>query len=254
MRRPRRRRSPACRASRCATACCGSTANGADRSSRRSSTRCRRTAGWSRTSPREPEPRDAVHLADRAGNSSDHRAPGRRAAAGVECLSWRLLRRDMRVARRELPFFLLRTALQPTAVRSSCSAISSRRWGFVRGGYTTRSCPGVARCRPRCRPCSRCRCPMVADFGWTRRDRGSPAGADPEPLVALEKIVIAGRAGVRRRRCSCCRRRGSSWARSPASTLVQRGAGAQRDAARRGHVLCARAADRLARSTRSRSA
>ena len=53
-----------------------------------------------------------------------------------------LLRRDMRVARRELPFFLLRTTMQPLMFVVVFGYLLPKM-GFMGSGYTTALLPGV---------------------------------------------------------------------------------------------------------------
>ena len=53
-----------------------------------------------------------------------------------------LLRRDVRVARRELPFFLLRTTMQPLMFVIVFGYLLPRM-GFMGRGYTTALLPGV---------------------------------------------------------------------------------------------------------------
>ena len=53
-----------------------------------------------------------------------------------------MLRRDMRVARREAPFFLLRTAMQPLLLMIIFGYLLPKI-GILRGSYTATLLPGV---------------------------------------------------------------------------------------------------------------
>ncbi len=91
-----------------------------------------------------------------------------------------LLRRDVRVARRELPFFLVRTVMQPVLFLIVFGFLLPRM-GFIRGGYTTALLPG----HPGGEPDDVVRAVGVAadDAGLRldARDRGPAAGAGADP-------------------------------------------------------------------------
>ena len=78
-----------------------------------------------------------------------------------------LLRRDMRVARRELPFFLLRTTLQPLMFVVVFGYLLPRM-GFMGRGYTTALLPGVLAISLTFSSIQSVALPMVQDFGWTK--------------------------------------------------------------------------------------
>src|SRR6185295_12400928 len=82
------------------------------------------------------EPRDALRLA--------HREEARLTARTVTSAQVfrALLKRDFRVAMRELPFFLLRTTLQPLMFVTVFGFLLPRM-GFMGRGYTTALLPGV---------------------------------------------------------------------------------------------------------------
>src|SRR5207237_3344661 len=89
------------------------------------------------------EPRDAVRIPD--GTEARMTAVAMaapRAEVRASSIFVALLRRDMRVARRELPFFLLRTTLQPLMFVVVFGYLLPRM-GFMGRGYTTALLPGV---------------------------------------------------------------------------------------------------------------
>ena len=78
-----------------------------------------------------------------------------------------LLRRDMRVARRELPFFLLRTTMQPLMFVIVFGYLLPKM-GFMGRGYTTALLPGVLAISLTFSSIQSVALPMVQDFGWTK--------------------------------------------------------------------------------------
>ena len=99
-----------------------------------------------------------------------------------------LLRRDMRVARRELPFFLLRTTMQPLMFVVVFGYLLPRM-GFMGQGYTTALLPGVLAISLTFSSIQSVALPMVQDFGWTREIEDRLLAPVPIWLVAAEKIV-----------------------------------------------------------------
>jgi ABC-2 type transport system permease protein len=99
-----------------------------------------------------------------------------------------LLRRDMRVARRELPFFLLRTTLQPLMFVVVFGYLLPRM-GFMGRGYTTALLPGVLAISLTFSSIQSVALPMVQDFGWTKEIEDRLLAPVPIKLVAAEKIV-----------------------------------------------------------------
>jgi ABC-2 type transport system permease protein len=99
-----------------------------------------------------------------------------------------LLRRDMRVARRELPFFLLRTTLQPLMFVIVFGYLLPRM-GFMGRGYTTALLPGVLAISLTFSSIQSVALPMVQDFGWTKEIEDRLLAPVPIVLVAAEKIV-----------------------------------------------------------------
>src|SRR5438132_2256965 len=99
-----------------------------------------------------------------------------------------LLRRDMRVARRELPFFLLRTTLQPLMFVAVFGYLLPRM-GFMGRGYTTALLPGVLAISLTFSSIQSVALPMVQDFGFTREIEDRLLAPVSTSLVAAEKII-----------------------------------------------------------------
>jgi ABC-2 type transport system permease protein len=99
-----------------------------------------------------------------------------------------LLRRDVRVARRELPFFLLRTTLQPLMFVAVFGYLLPRM-GFMGRGYTTALLPGVLAISLTFSSIQSVALPMVQEFGWTKEIEDRLLAPLPIRLVAAEKIV-----------------------------------------------------------------
>jgi ABC-2 type transport system permease protein len=125
-------------------------------------------------------------------------APGLRPGPGTVRAStvfWALLRRDVRVARRELPYFLIRTVMQPLLFIVVFGYLLPKM-GFVRGGYTTALLPGVLAVSLTLSAIQSVVLPMVQDFGWTREIEDRLLAPIPIPLIAVEKIVMGVLQGV----------------------------------------------------------
>ena len=99
-----------------------------------------------------------------------------------------LLRRDVRVARRELPFFLLRTTMQPLMFVIVFGYLLPRM-GFMGRDYTTALLPGVLAISLTFSSIQSVALPMVQDFGWTKEIEDRLLAPVPIWLVAAEKIV-----------------------------------------------------------------
>ncbi|MEA2763296.1 MAG: type transport system permease protein, partial [Gemmatimonadaceae bacterium] len=106
-----------------------------------------------------------------------------------------LLRRDMRVARRELPFFLLRTTMQPLMFVIVFGYLLPKM-GFMGRGYTTALLPGVLAISLTFSSIQSVALPMVQDFGWTKEIEDRLLAPVPIWLVAAEKIVAGVLQGV----------------------------------------------------------
>jgi ABC-2 type transport system permease protein len=100
-----------------------------------------------------------------------------------------LVRRDVRVLRRELPYFLVRTVLQPMLFIVVFGALLPKM-GFVHGAYTTALLPGVLAVSLTLSAIQSVVLPMVQDFGWTREIEDRLLAPIPTPLIAVEKVVI----------------------------------------------------------------
>jgi ABC-2 type transport system permease protein len=99
-----------------------------------------------------------------------------------------LLHRDMRVARKELPFFLIRTTLQPLLFIIVFGYLLPKM-GFMRIGYTSTLLPGILAVSLTFASIQAVALPMVQDFGWTREIEDRLLAPVPTRLVATEKIV-----------------------------------------------------------------
>ena len=99
-----------------------------------------------------------------------------------------LLRRDVRVARRELPFFLLRTTMQRLMFVIVFGYLLPKM-GFMGRGYTTALLPGVLAISLTFSSIQAVALPMVQDFGWTNEIEDRLLAPVPTQLIAAEKIV-----------------------------------------------------------------
>src|ERR1044072_5698560 len=88
----------------------------------------------------------------------------------------------MRVARRELPFFLLRTTLQPLMFVIVFGYLLPRM-GFMGRGYTTALLPGVLAISLTFSSIQSVALPMVQDFGWTKEIEGRLLALPVAPLI-----------------------------------------------------------------------
>ena len=113
--------------------------------------------------------------------------------------SWRiflaLLRRDVRVARRELPSFLIRTTLQPSLFVIVFGYLLPRM-GFMQRNYGAALLPGVLAVSLALSSIQSVALPMVADFGWTKEIEDRLMAPVPIRLVAVEKVVSGALQGV----------------------------------------------------------
>ncbi len=100
---------------------------------------------------------------------------------------WALLRRDLRVARRELLAVLVRVALQPILFVTVFGALLPRM-GFVQRSYSAALLPGILAISLAMSAVQSVALPMVADFGWTREIEDRLLAPVPIRLVALEKV------------------------------------------------------------------
>jgi ABC-2 type transport system permease protein len=99
-----------------------------------------------------------------------------------------LLARDVTVARRELPFFLARTAMQPLMLTVVFGYLLPRM-GYVGRGYSAALLPGVLAVSLALAAVQSVALPMVTDFGFSREIEDRLLAPIPTRLVALEKVV-----------------------------------------------------------------
>jgi ABC-2 type transport system permease protein len=99
-----------------------------------------------------------------------------------------LLARDVTVARRELVFFLLRTAMQPLLVTVVFGYIMPKM-GYMRASYMAALLPGVLAVSLALAAVQSVALPMVTDFGFSREIEDRLLAPIPNWLVALEKVV-----------------------------------------------------------------
>jgi len=99
-----------------------------------------------------------------------------------------LLHRDMRVARKELPFFLIRTTLQPLMFIIVFGYLLPKM-GFMQSNYTATLLPGILAISLTFSSIQAVALPMVQDFGWTNEIEDRLLAPVPTRLIAAEKIV-----------------------------------------------------------------
>jgi ABC-2 type transport system permease protein len=106
-----------------------------------------------------------------------------------------LLRRDLQVALRELPFFLLRTIMQPLLILIVFGYLLPKM-NFVGGGYQDALLPGILAVSLTLSSIQSVVLPMVQDFGWTREIEDRLLAPVPTWVIATEKIVSGAAQGV----------------------------------------------------------
>jgi ABC-2 type transport system permease protein len=99
-----------------------------------------------------------------------------------------LLRRDLTVARRELPSFLLRTTLQPLMFVIIFGYVLPRM-GMVAHSYSAALLPGIIALSLALSAVQSVTLPMVQDFGFTNEIEDRLLAPIAIRLVALEKVV-----------------------------------------------------------------
>jgi ABC-2 type transport system permease protein len=99
-----------------------------------------------------------------------------------------LLRRDVRVARRELPSFLLRTTLQPIMFTVVFGYLLPKM-GFMSRGYTAALLPGVLAVSLAMAAVQAVTLPMAVDFAATREIEDRLLAPVATHWVAMEKVV-----------------------------------------------------------------
>jgi ABC-2 type transport system permease protein len=99
-----------------------------------------------------------------------------------------ILLRDVTVARRELPYFLLRTTLQPLLFVIIFGFVLPKM-GMIPRGYTATVLPGVLALSLTLSAVQSVSLPMVQDFGFTNEIEDRLLAPAPIKLVAVEKVV-----------------------------------------------------------------
>ena len=100
-----------------------------------------------------------------------------------------LLHRDLRVARRELQYFLLRVGLQPLLFTFIFGFVMPRL-GIIRQGYTAMLLPGILGLSMTLSSMQAVALPLVIDFGWTKEIEDRLLAPISISGVALEKILV----------------------------------------------------------------
>jgi ABC-2 type transport system permease protein len=106
-----------------------------------------------------------------------------------------LLRRDVRVARRELRYFLVRTLMQPVLFLFVFGYLLPKM-GFIQGHYATALLPGILAISMAMASLQSVALPMVQDFGFTKEIEDRLLAPVPMALLAIEKIVSGAVQGV----------------------------------------------------------
>jgi ABC-2 type transport system permease protein len=100
-----------------------------------------------------------------------------------------LLHRDLRVARRELPYFLLRVGLQPLLFTFIFGFVMPRL-GIIPRAYTNMLLPGILGLSMTLSSMQAVALPLVIDLGWTKEIEDRLLAPISISGVAIEKIVV----------------------------------------------------------------
>lgn len=106
-----------------------------------------------------------------------------------------LLRRDILVARKELPFFLVRTTMQPLLFLIVFGYLLPKM-SFLGKGYQAVLLPGILAVSLSLSAIQSVALPMVQDFGWTKEIEDRLLAPVPTQLIAAEKIIAGMLQGV----------------------------------------------------------
>jgi ABC-2 type transport system permease protein len=106
-----------------------------------------------------------------------------------------ILLRDVTVARRELPYFLLRTTLQPLLFVMIFGFVLPKM-GMIPHEYTATVLPGILALSLTLSAVQSVSLPMVQEFGVTNEIEDRLLAPAPIELVALEKVVAGTLQGV----------------------------------------------------------
>lgn len=121
--------------------------------------------------------------------------PSRRATVSADTVFGALIRRDIHVARRELPYFLVRATLQPLLFIIVFGYLLPRM-GFVKPEYTAALLPGILAVSLALSSIQSVTLPLVQDFGWTREIEDRLLAPIPTRMIAVEKVVMGVGQGV----------------------------------------------------------
>src|SRR5207253_10037483 len=100
-----------------------------------------------------------------------------------------LLHRDVRVARRELHYFLLRVAIQPLLFTFIFGYVMPRL-GIVQRAYTSMLLPGILGLSMTLSSMQAVALPLVIDFGWSKEIEDRLLAPISIAGVGLEKIIV----------------------------------------------------------------
>src|SRR5881394_1125462 len=100
-----------------------------------------------------------------------------------------LLHRDLRVARRELQYFLLRVGLQPLLFTFIFGFVMPRL-GIIQRGYTNMLLPGILGLSMTLSSMQAVSLPLVIDFGWSKEIEDRLLAPISIKGVAFEKIIL----------------------------------------------------------------
>lgn len=100
-----------------------------------------------------------------------------------------LLHRDMRVARRELKFFILRVGIQPILFTFIFGFVMPRL-GLVQTGYANLLLPGILALSMTLSGMQSVALPLVVEFGWTKEIEDRLLAPISIMGVAVEKIIV----------------------------------------------------------------
>ena len=106
-----------------------------------------------------------------------------------------ILLRDLTVARRELPYFLVRTALQPILFVIVFGFLLPKM-GMIPPGYSTTMLPGVVALSLTLSAIQSVALPMMQDFGFTKEIEDRLLSPVPITLIAIEKVVAGVLQGI----------------------------------------------------------
>src|SRR6266487_1867064 len=100
-----------------------------------------------------------------------------------------LLHRDVRVARRELHYFLLRVAIQPLLFTFIFGYVMPRL-GIVQRGYTSMLLPGILGLSMTLSSMQAVALPLVIAFGWSKEIEDRLLAPISIAGVGIEKIIV----------------------------------------------------------------